>query len=327
MKNKISIEEFVELYKSEMPMYKAWGKCVKKNIYNSLMEHQYDIDKFIKIPIEPRVKDIDSIIEKAFIRKVYEDPYNSITDKVGLRVVVLLESQIELIKEIIENSELWEYSEDVDYVKNKQQNPELFTYQSVHYIVRNKNNIIFDEYNIKQGTPCEIQVRTLEQHAYAEISHDLVYKKNLDISSLIKRYLARSMALNEATDDLFVRVYYLMEKEKENYYKFNNSFNALYSFNNVGEKTNKSLYDMVENIIKKHEITAGQVSDFINSKLFIIEIIKEKESRYILYRQPMIFLIYYLAKHHGKELEENWELTDDLLSPIFSDLGISFGEY
>lgn len=327
MKSKITIEDFIELYKKEKPMYEAWGNCVKSSIVKSLLEKEYDLDKLIKIPIKPRVKDIDSIVDKAFIRKTYNDPYNDITDKVGIRIVVLLESQIEKIKEIIEATELWDCSEDVDYVKNKQMNPELFTYQSVHYIVRNKNNINFDEYTIKRGTPCEIQVRTLEQHAYAEISHDMVYKKNVNIDSEIKRYLARSMALNEATDDLFVRVYELMEKEKENYYNFTNSFMALYTFKELGVKTNKSLYDMVESIIKKHEITVEQVMSFINSKSFITDRIKEKESRYLLYRQPMIYLIYYLAKYHGKELEENWELTEDLLIPIFSDLGISFGEY
>ncbi|WP_051685342.1 hypothetical protein [Clostridium sp. KNHs205] len=327
MKNKLSMDEFKELYISEIPMYKAWGEYVKTYILEGLIDLEIDKDKIIKIPVEPRIKAIDSIIEKAFIRKSYEDPYNMITDKVGIRFVVLLESQIKIIKALIEDNENWDYSEDVDYIKNKTETPELFTYQSVHYIVRNRNELTFNEYNITQGTPCEIQVRTLEQHAYAEISHDMIYKKNANINSEVKRFLARSMALNEATDDLFERVYTLMEKEKIKYYKFTNAFKTYIDFNNMSEKINKSLYDMVEEIVNNHNISVEQVQNFIVSKPFITENITLKSSRYIIYQQPIIYLIYYLAKSHSSELIESWDLTEDLLAPVFSDLGISYGEY
>lgn len=40
-----------------------------------------------------------------------------------------------------------------------------------------------------------IQIRTLEQHAYAEISHDLFYKKEKRDNAEISRYLARQPLL------------------------------------------------------------------------------------------------------------------------------------
>lgn len=36
----------------------------------------------------------------------------------------------------------------------------------------------------------------------------------------------------------------------------------------------------------------------------------------------MIIMLYILAKEHSAELEETWCFTQDMLSMIFSDLGI-----
>lgn len=326
MKSNISMDQFISLYESEKDMYASWGEVVSEYIINELVSKKYSLDEIIKIPVKPRVKDTGSLVEKAFVRKSYKNPYIDITDKVGVRFVVLIESHIKLIKAIIESSPVWTFSEDVDYKKQQEEKPELFTYQSVHYIVKAINDIEHNGHTIKKDTPCEIQVRTLEQHAYAEISHDTVYKKGGKINIEIKRYLARSMALNEATDDLFERVYALIEKEKERYKLFTELFKRYYDFLQSSDKLNKSIFDSLEPIIDKHNINPDMVEEFINDRKFIRDRIIEKESRYLIYKEPVIFLIYYLAKKHSYELSENWELTDDLLMPVFSDLGISYGE-
>ena len=326
MKSDISIDDFISLYEREKDMYFAWGNFVYEHIQKELIDRKYITDEMIKIPVIPRIKEIGSLVEKAFVRKHYEDPYNDITDKVGVRFVVLIESHINIIKDIIKSSSNWVFSEDVDYKKDQEEKPELFTYQSVHYIVKSINDFEHNGQTIKKNTPCEIQVRTLEQHAYAEISHDTVYKKSGKIDVDIKRFLARSMALNEATDDLFERVYALIEKEKERYNHFTSLFKSYYDFKESSDKLNKSIFDSLEPIIDKHNITIDSVKQFIDQKMFIRERIKEKESRYLIYKEPVIFLLYYLAKTHSSELPENWELTDDLLMPIYSDLGISYGD-
>lgn len=43
----------------------------------------------------------------------------------------------------------------------------------------------------------------------------------------------------------------------------------------------------------------------------------------ILYQQPMIIMLYLLAKDHAAELQEKWCFTQDMLSMVFSDLGIN----
>ena len=68
---------------------------------------------------------------------------------------------------MIESADIWEWSKDVDYEELKREHPEIFDYQSIHYIVRNSEQFIYSGIVIQKGIPCEIQIRTLEQHAYA----------------------------------------------------------------------------------------------------------------------------------------------------------------
>lgn len=164
------------------------------------------MESILKIEPSCRMKDISSLIEKAFYRsKNYKNPYGDITDKVGVRFVVLLTDDIPIIKKIIEDCSKWEYSDDRDFIKEKEDKPYLFDYQSVHYVVKNLDPISIEgDILIPSGTPCEIQVRTLLQHAYAEVAHDSVYKCKAKPSSDIQRRMARTIALMESTDELFL---------------------------------------------------------------------------------------------------------------------------
>lgn len=198
------VDEFIEIFNREKIIYSSWGELVLQHICDCLAEK--DMESILKITPSYRLKDISSLIEKAFYRsKNYDNPYKDITDKVGVRFVVLLTDDIPIIKDIIEDCPIWEYSDDRDFIKEKEDKPYLFDYQSVHYVVKNLEPISIDENTlIPVGTPCEIQVRTLLQHAYAEVSHDSVYKCKAKPSSDIKRRMARTIALMESTDELFL---------------------------------------------------------------------------------------------------------------------------
>src|SRR5271167_202078 len=93
---------------------------------------------FVKIwPPQSRLKGPDSLVEKAFYRgKAYTDPYSDITDKVGVRYVVLLTSNISEVEQSINEIDDWEATKDKDFEEERARQPMLFDYQSVHYIVR-----------------------------------------------------------------------------------------------------------------------------------------------------------------------------------------------
>jgi putative GTP pyrophosphokinase len=86
-------EEFLERWYRERPLVEAWGKFVaqKKLMENiSPLVAPVRADIFIRIPAGPRIKQDGSLATKAFYRdKNYENPLDDITDKVGVRLVVL----------------------------------------------------------------------------------------------------------------------------------------------------------------------------------------------------------------------------------------------
>lgn len=319
MKNDIQ-KAFLKKYREEKPMFQAWGNYVQKYIYEQLESTYGETSKIIKIKCDPRVKDEDSIIAKAFFRKNYDNAYEEITDKVGIRFVVMVTKQIEIIKSIVEESDLWDYSKDQDYEEAIKKHPDLFSYQSVHYIVRNRHNISENEIIIKEGTPCEIQIRTLEQHAYAELSHDYVYKQEEKINSYTRRYMARSMALNETTDELFSKVYDMVENEKEKYDKLTDFLRSKTDFANYNEKIDQSIYECVKPMLEKYNINEETVHAFLND--YYMDQIRKRQGN-IIYQQPMVIMLYILAKDHAAELQENWCFTQDMLGMVFSDLGIN----
>ena len=315
-------DEFVERYKSEIPMYKAWGSCVRNYIIDTLNLSDAEYGKLIKIPVEPRVKSTASIVQKAFCRgKDYMDPYNQITDKVGIRFVVMVIKQIKIISDIVEQADIWDCSKDKDFEESRETHPEVFEYESIHYIVRAARAITYEGVQIEKGTPCEIQIRTLEQHAYAELSHDYFYKNDFGYENDMKRNLARGMALNETTDLLFGEVYDMIEKEKNDYYELNKELLNIMEFKDYDDELNRSMYNSLSSMIERY--VSGKVNLKEEIAEDIIENVRGKRDTFVLYKQPMVLILYYLAQDHAKEMLDEWEFTPEMLTPIYVDMGIS----
>lgn len=316
--DKISV--FRKQYIEEIPMYEQWGNFVVKYICDKIGINSKKTDSLLKMPVEPRIKDEDSIIAKAFYRKKYEDPINDITDKVGIRFVVMVEEQIKVFQKVIESADVWNWSKDVDYEELKEEHPEIFDYQSVHYIVRSKEEFCYSGVTIHKGIPCEIQIRTLEQHAYAELSHDYVYKTGKNVNYKIKRNLAKGMALNETTDELFSKVYKLIKEESKNYDLLMSKLKSMYVFSECNEKLNKDIYENIEPMIVKYGINGDVIANFIEP--YVIDNISKRQN-ILLFKQPIVLVLYYLVKKHTREFRELWNLPSETLDMIYLDLGIS----
>jgi ppGpp synthetase/RelA/SpoT-type nucleotidyltranferase len=324
VKNKVTEKEFIERYKLERSIYESWGNYLKDYILRELRNEYVNLDKILKVPVSCRTKDIESLVTKAFYRKKdYKDPYQDITDKVGIRFVVMTERQVDSISRIIESCVNWlKYSKDVDYNILREVHPEEFDYQSQHYIVKNLNEIKLDEYTIPQDTPCEIQIRTLEQHAYAEVSHELFYKKNCAQDGKALRLLARTAAFNEQSDELFGRMYDMIENQDIYYNDFMKILTDRYNFVYNNDKLNRTIYDDIEPLITKYGIDAEKITRYILDKPFVLEQIKEKQWE-ILFNQPVVLVLYYLVEGFNNELSSVWQYTENVLDPIRADLGIA----
>lgn len=210
--------DLVNRWEEERTMYEAWA-CFISNEIQSRLQGEYPdfkLSEFFKIPPTPRSKETSSLIDKAFYRKKsYTNPYYDITDKVGIRFVVLLTSDIKKVEQIVTSSVNWNYSKDRDYENERKIRPLEFTYQSVHYVLKPVRVISHNNIYIDNNVSCEVQIRTLLQHAHSELTHDSVYKPKKEASSEVQRTVARSMALIETTDDFFEQATrYLQEETK-----------------------------------------------------------------------------------------------------------------
>lgn len=90
---------------------------------------------------------------------------------------------------------------DKSYVLRQE---ERLGYQSVHYLVMLKQNrTTLPEYRKFENLVAEIQVRTILQHAWAEIEHDIQYKSVKTIPSSIRRRFMSLAGLFEIADREF----------------------------------------------------------------------------------------------------------------------------
>ncbi len=321
-------EEFLERWYRERPIAEAWGKFVTAKVMQRIgpLVAPVKADIFIRIPAHSRIKQDGSMITKAFYRdKQYEDPLGDITDKVGVRFVVLLAKEISVVCKAVESCEDWEWSKDKDYEEERQKQPYEFNYQSVHYIVRCRGDRDIGGVMVAAGTPCEIQIRTLLQHAHSELTHDTIYKPSVEQTPEMHRAAAKAMALVEATNDYFEELVALIEERVEPNKELSKQMIALYQ-ELIGAdpdptKAEGLLNDAYAPFAGDKPVDA--VRQFMGDKPFLISRVKERAPTKLLFRQPSILLAYLAVSKRPGDARQVWPLTPAEAKPIFTDLGLS----
>lgn len=319
-------------WNADRPVYEAWADFVSNEICSVVEKaiHPLKLSEFLKVPVKPRLKDIKSLVDKALFRqKNYKDPYSDITDKVGMRFVVLLTSDIKKIEEAICMSDYWASSKDRDYEEERKAKPMEFSYQSVHYVVRATQELTVHGIHIPPGVPCEIQVRTLLQHAHSELTHDSIYKPKRAASPEIQRTIAKSMALIEATDDFFERVMDDLGKASSPESTALRILGDLYTkylkITPEDQKSNLLIVDSFHDRLKNN--INDRLINLFKDKPYVIDNISNRRVNQHLYRQPAILLVYLMATESPAVTKERWPLTLEELRPVYRDLGLSIDYY
>lgn len=194
----------------EMKTPEEWGKIYGERLteyedfrsqLENLIKRLMHSNSIVASQITSRIKDRDSFVDK-IKRKNYEDPLIQCTDLVGLRIIVYYLEDLNKISEIIER----EFKIDFENSINKLDtlDPDRFGYLSVHYVIsisetRSKETEWLQYTNFKS----EIQIRTVLQHAWAEIEHKLLYKQTHEVPKDLRRKLSRLIALLELADEQF----------------------------------------------------------------------------------------------------------------------------
>lgn len=319
--------EFQVRWNQEKPIYDSWGRFIVEHICDAIADQGKSLDTFLKLPAKHRVKDDSSLVDKAFYRmdKSYVDPYSEIEDKVGVRFVVLVIEDIQFICDIITSSNFWSYDPCKHFDEDKENSPLLFTYQSVHFVLRPRKKFTYDGVEISTDTPCEVQIRTLLQHAHAELTHDAIYKAKTAIKPKVHRTVAKSMALIETTDDFFMEVTQQLNQGPIDELGIVSKLDALYfGFTKIKSETQKSILtilDAFESLVDDELI--GKIEKFVKDTPIIPQIIQSKYTDNALYKQSTVLLIYWLLKRRKRKLLDNWPLDRKILVPLANDLGVS----
>ncbi|WP_149983411.1 GTP pyrophosphokinase [Pseudoalteromonas rhizosphaerae] len=153
------------------------------------------------LSVSGRTKDKQSALEK-IERKSYKKPSKQMTDLSGIRVIVFFESDIAKVSELIESS----FSVDKENSLNQDErlSVDQIGYRSVHFVcdlgrVRTK----LPEFEGLDGLKFELQVRTVLQHAWAELAHDRNYKFSGKLPPSIERNLYLYAGMLEIADKGF----------------------------------------------------------------------------------------------------------------------------
>ena len=164
-----------------------------------------------KIPfnsVDARAKDVESFARKAATRSEddpdqpkYEEPLKHITDLAGIRVITFFPNTVQDVGDVLRAQfEVIEHSDHGSSLKEE----ERFGYLSEHFLVKMKSERTdLPEYNRYRDLIAEVQVRTILQHAWAEIEHDIQYKSSTTTPSLLRRRFMALAGLLEIADREF----------------------------------------------------------------------------------------------------------------------------
>jgi GTP pyrophosphokinase len=152
--------------------------------------------------VNARLKDRASLENK--IRR-HDPPYGSlgeITDLVGTRVITLFADDVDRVADVVESEFKIDLPNSVD--KRATIEPDRFGYLSLHYVGAISNSrILLPEWGRFADLKFEIQIRSILQHAWAEIEHDLGYHVEQAVPAPVRRRFSRLAGLLEVADSEF----------------------------------------------------------------------------------------------------------------------------
>lgn len=198
--NKKSLKrEIISEFVSKESNLKEMGLSINA-LLTSLMRQTGIESNFISY----RVKTKDSLDKKVTSKNKYKK-LSEITDLVGFRIVAFYATDINAIAEMIDREFVIDEENSID--KRKAIEPDRFGYMSLHYIVSlKKTRADLPEYINCKDFKFEIQIRTILQHAWAEIEHKLGYKSKSSMPSEIKRSLSILSGTLELIDNEFISI-------------------------------------------------------------------------------------------------------------------------
>jgi ppGpp synthetase/RelA/SpoT-type nucleotidyltranferase len=124
----------------------------------------------------------------------YENPWEECSDLLGVRIIVQLASEKWPVADAFESSDEFK----VIGIDDKEASREVkaLTYAGLHLDLLCN----WAETPLSKKVRCEVQIRTLAEHTWAETEHEFIYKGPEEIPKKTQRQFARVLALVELLD-------------------------------------------------------------------------------------------------------------------------------
>lgn len=290
------------------------GKAIQTFIKNGLTEYEILPD------ISYRTKDLLSIIKKIKKKQATKEySYDHLKDKLGVRIICTYKEDLDKVDEFLK---AFFVLKNIEYKKDLLDFDRL-DYLSNHYdACINPNLNQFNDFKDLKDWIFEVQVRTLNQHAWSNTAHSLSYKQEAGISPYLKRRVYRLLSLYEIADDEFSFVNKLLTENEDNitYSILRKLENKIYKYAKVDFDRDLSidtLKKVLSYVTKLNALKASkEIEIFINSNHSSIEsIFNDNRSRFhqiTLLTQPEVFLIWYFLENNFFEIRDNWGNDFDL---------------
>ena len=192
--------EVLQQYKNLLPVFSQMAEVIPEKLKSF-----FDEAGIIVAAVEHRVKTEESLSGKLRLKgSKYPDIF-ALTDIVGLRVITFYIDDVDKVASVLER--LFEIDWEISIDKRKAHDIDSFGYLSLHYICRIPEKAYSNpDYPELNKIRFEVQMRTVLQHAWANMSHDTGYKSGVEIPKIYLRNMSRLAGMLELCDDEFSRI-------------------------------------------------------------------------------------------------------------------------
>jgi len=202
--------KIMEEYEQQCVLHSDFTEKIENLIRDLLKENGIKVHS-----MSHRLKNSGSLKKKLDRSEGNYSNLSDITDISGIRVITYFADDVDAVAKVIEEEFDIDRENSVD--KRTLLDPDRFGYISLHYVAElPKSRLQLTEYRRFSDCKVEIQVRSILQHTWAEIEHDLGYKSKESVPKDIRRRFSRLAGLLEIADSEFIQIRdSLHEYEKE----------------------------------------------------------------------------------------------------------------
>ena len=182
-------QAILEEYRQQRPVFAKMRETIPAQV-----RALFDEAGIVVASIESRVKEEKSLAGKLELKGAKYGSLADITDIFGMRIITFYVDDVDKVASVVER--LFEVDWDNSVDKRKLHEVDRFGYMSLHYICRHP------DFPFR----FEVQMRTILQHAWANMNHDTGYKSDVEVPREYMRNMNRLAGMLELVDEQFSRI-------------------------------------------------------------------------------------------------------------------------